>query len=118
MSMTSLKSTPWFPRHGPLGAAGPEAAASLASIMVRLCWSVSKLPTESVGSRELVANSVHTIDATVESRRRCVLGITHMYRLITQHNVTIIFVIQYICKFPDHQTVTVDQLVYLMFRVS
>ena len=35
--MTSLKSTPCFPRHGPLGAAGPEAAASLASIMVRLC---------------------------------------------------------------------------------
>jgi len=47
-------------------------------------WSVSKLSTESVGSRrELVANCVHTADAdaigrnsTVEScrRRRCVLG--------------------------------------------
>ena len=36
MSMTSLKSTPCFPRHWPLGAAGPEAADSLASIMVRL----------------------------------------------------------------------------------
>ena len=44
--------------------------------------SVSKLSAESVGSRsELVANSVHTADATrrdwtVESRRQCVLGIT------------------------------------------
>jgi len=41
-------------------------------------WSVSKLSTESVGSRrELVANCVHTADAdAVSSRRRCVLGIT------------------------------------------
>jgi len=45
-------------------------------------WSVCKLSTESVGSRrELVANSVHTARtptrriSTVESRRRCVLGI-------------------------------------------
>jgi len=47
-------------------------------------WSVSKLSTESVGSRrELVANSVYTadvtqLDSTDESRRRrrCVLGIS------------------------------------------
>ena len=59
-------------------------------------WSVSKLSTESVGSRrQLVANCVHTADATkqfrrvggvytpptrrnstVSSRRRCVLGLT------------------------------------------
>jgi len=39
-------------------------------------WSVSKLSTESVGSRrELVANSVHIADADAESRWRCVLGI-------------------------------------------
>jgi len=43
-------------------------------------WSVSKLSTESVGSRcELVANCVHTADADAtkqfSSRRRCVLGI-------------------------------------------
>jgi len=46
--------------------------------------SVSKLSTESVGSRrELVSNAVSTADADatqldswVESRRRCVLGIT------------------------------------------
>jgi len=53
-------------------------------------WSVSKLSTESVGSRrELVANCVHTADggatkqfrcarSTVSSRRRCVLGFTHL----------------------------------------
>ena len=44
-------------------------------------WSVSKLSTESVGSRrELVANCVHTADADVtkvSSCRRCVLGIKH-----------------------------------------
>ena len=42
-------------------------------------WSVSKLSTESVGSRrELVANCVHTADdSTVSSRRRCVLGFTN-----------------------------------------
>ena len=41
-------------------------------------WSVSKLLTESVGSRcELVANSCshRRRDKTVSSRRRCVLGI-------------------------------------------
>jgi len=47
-------------------------------------WSVSKLSTESVGSRrELVANSVHTADSPTPTRlnssrrrrsRRCVLG--------------------------------------------
>jgi len=39
--LTTWKHTPCFPRHGPLGAAGPEAAASLASIMVRL-WCPAK----------------------------------------------------------------------------
>jgi len=50
--------------------------------VVRPLCSVSKLSTESVGSRRgLVANSVHTADAdsrrdsTVESRRRWVLGL-------------------------------------------
>jgi len=40
---------------------------------------VSKLSTESVGSRrELVANCVHTADAdATKLYRRCVLGITH-----------------------------------------
>jgi len=45
-------------------------------------WSVSKLSTESVGSRrELVVNCVHTDDAnmtkTVSSRQWCVLGISN-----------------------------------------
>ena len=36
-------------------------------------WSVSKLSTESVGSRrELVANSVHTADADATQLDRCV----------------------------------------------
>jgi len=42
-------------------------------------WPVSKLSTEPVGSRrELVANCVHTADATKQfrRRRRCVLGIS------------------------------------------
>ena len=41
-------------------------------------WSVSKLSTESVGSRrDLVANSVHTADVDADvARRRCVLGIS------------------------------------------
>jgi len=39
--------------------------------------SVSKLSTESVGSRrELVANCVHTSDADATKQFRCVLGIT------------------------------------------
>jgi len=43
-------------------------------------WSVSKLSTESIGSRlELVANCVHTADATKQfrrvGRRRCVLAL-------------------------------------------
>jgi len=39
-------------------------------------WSVSKLSTESVGSsRELVANCVHTADATQELRRVGVGGV-------------------------------------------
>jgi len=39
-------------------------------------WPVSKSSTESVRSRcELVANSVHTVDAYACRRRRCVLGI-------------------------------------------
>jgi len=53
-------------------------------------WSVSKLLTESVGSRrELVVNSVHTADADATQlsrvffesrwRRRCVLGIIGQY---------------------------------------
>ena len=51
-------------------------------IHVEPLWSVPKLSTESIGSRrELVANSVYTADATqlnstVESRRRCVFGIS------------------------------------------
>jgi len=48
-------------------------------------WSVSKLlSTESVGSRfELVANCVHTADAdaTVLSRRRCVLGLRYLHHI-------------------------------------
>ena len=39
-------------------------------------WSVSKLSTESVGSRrELVANCVHTADATKQFRRVGVGGV-------------------------------------------
>ena len=50
-------------------------------------WSVSKLSTESVGSRrELVANCVHTADADATKqfrrRRRCVLGFTCTGRAI------------------------------------
>ena len=50
-------------------------------------WPVSKLSTESVGSRrELVANCVHTdADATIQfRRRRCVLGIMYKHLFATQ----------------------------------
>jgi len=44
--------------------------------VVKPLCSVSKLTTESVGSRrELVANSVHTADADATQRRRCVVGL-------------------------------------------
>ena len=50
------------------------AQNSRSQTAIKSVWSVSKLSTESVGSRrELVANRVHTADAdasTVESRRR------------------------------------------------
>jgi len=43
---------------------------------VESAWSVSKLSTESVGSRrELVANCVHTADATKQCRRVAVGGV-------------------------------------------
>ena len=39
-------------------------------------WSVSKLSTESVGSRrKLVANCVHTADAPKQFRRVCIGGV-------------------------------------------
>ena len=58
-----------------------QNSCSQTAMVMESVWSVSKSSTEYVGScRELVANCVHTADATqldsVESRRRrrCVLG--------------------------------------------
>jgi len=43
-------------------------------------WSVSKLSTESVGSRrELVANSVHTADADASQLDNCVASASAVY---------------------------------------
>jgi len=46
--------------HGPLGAAGPEAAASLASIMIRLCVKLDKMIGLS-GSEEFLRCVKHAI---------------------------------------------------------
>jgi len=51
---STWKHTPCLPIHGPLGAAGPEAAASLASIMIRLCLPAAVFPKQcKIGPRFL-----------------------------------------------------------------
>jgi len=79
-------------------------------------WSVSKLSTESVDSRrELVANCVHTADATKQFRRVGVGGvywasgskgaILRNERRETYHNITLVELaakdVQFYCSFTQ-----------------
>jgi len=67
---STWKHTPCFHRHGPLGAAGPEAAASLASIMIRL-WFLLWFSCRSCASSRFECSWCIQMNRCVNSRRNC-----------------------------------------------
>ena len=86
-----------------------------------VCWSVSKLSTESVGSRrELVANCVHTANAdacnsTVASRRRrrCVLGFIFCVEttaLVDLYSILVVIIFSYQTAWRSSNQVLRDSL--------